>query len=60
MEACYDKDSSESDLFDELIDNISDFTNSENENNSIFTRFGINIRRFLLSISTCFIKNPLD
>lgn len=60
METYYDKDSSESDLFDELIDNISEFTNSENENNSNLRRFPINIKAFMRSILTCFIKNPLE
>ena len=60
METYYDKDSSESDLFDELIDTISDFTNSENENNSTIRRLVINMRNSLHCIFTCFIKNPLD
>ena len=60
METYYDKDSSESDLFDELIDTISDFTNSENENNNTLRRLAINMRASLRSIFNCFITNPLD
>ena len=60
METYYDKDSSESDLFDELNDTISDFTNSENENNSTIRRLVINMRTYFHCIFTCFIKNPLD
>ena len=62
MIPCYNEDS-DSDILDDLIDNLSDFANSEiesNDNHNIFRKTAIKIKHFILDSFSCFIKNPLD
>lgn len=59
MEPCYNEDS-DSDILDNLIDNLSDFANSEiesNDNPNIFRKAAIKIKHFILDSLSCFIKN---